>query len=248
MKLFCSFCNLECKTTGGLTRHTREKHNLLTQNKFGLTDFPVRQDFEEFTMVHEDINSPSLSLMNLKRPSSIQAPDKQAKRSRLALDFEFASNESEASSNFTDLEDEVEYITDHEQNELDETIHEPDESDGTDYILYEPNGGQVLDSEEAHIRHSNFLAKLQWVPESDVNNPLHPWKHKGEIWLTDLLFRNGNVSQIIADKLLGAFANGRISMTEGPIQFANSREMLALLDVAARQGIVSSRNLMYSRQ
>ena len=250
MKFFCSFCNLECKSTFGLTCHTQEKHNRLTRNKLGLSDFPIRQDFEEFTMVHEDSNSLS-SLANLKRPSSLHAPDKQAKRSRLALELEFATNESEA--NFTEP-DESDYITDNESDEAaayepEEDAYEPDEAayeqGETDYILREPNGGQVLDNEEARIRHSNFLTKLQWVPEYDANNPLHPWKHEGEIWLTDLLFRNGNISRTTADSLLGAFANGKISMTDGPIQFTNSREMLALLDVAARQGIVCSKNICY---
>jgi hypothetical protein len=230
MKLFCSFCNLECKSTGGLTRHTREKHNLLTQNKFGLSDFPVRRDFEEFTMVHDDSNFPSSLLTNYKRPSSSRAPDKQVKRSRLASDLEFSGPKPD------EIAHELEVV-----HELDET---EDITTMADYILHEPNGGQILDSDEARLRHNNILSRFQWVPESDVNNPLHPWKHKGEIWLTDLLFRNGNVSQTTANTLLDAFANGRISMTDGPIQFTNSREMMTLLDVAARQGIVCSRKFL----
>lgn len=62
MKHHCPFCNLRCKSLAGLTRHTREKHNLLTRQAFYrkayehsakniFTDFPVRQDFEDFTMV-----------------------------------------------------------------------------------------------------------------------------------------------------------------------------------------------------
>jgi hypothetical protein len=95
-----------------------------------------------------------------------------------------------------------------------------------DFIIHEPTGGVILDGEEAIIRHNEFIARIGWVPASDesdiMNNPLHPWKHEGEIWLTDLLFRSGNISQKTADKFLGAFANGRISMADGPIQFTNS--------------------------
>ncbi len=118
--------------------------------------------------------------------------------------------------------------------------NQANEPKGDDYIIREPTGGMVYDDDKARTQHNELITRLGWVPESDANNPLHPWKHEGEIWLTDLLFRSGNVSQKTADKFLGAFANGRISMVDGPIQFTNSREMLKLLDIAARNGTVCS--------
>lgn len=108
----------------------------------------------------------------------------------------------------------------------------------SDYVIYEPTGGLVFDDEEARKKHNEVLDKLQWVPESDANNPYHPWKHEGEIWLTDLLFRDGNIPRKTADILLESIAKGRMSMVDGPIQFTNSREMIELLDIAARQGVV----------
>ena len=70
-----------------------------------------------------------------------------------------------------------------------------------------------------------------------MNNPLYPWKNEGEIWLTNLLFRRGDISQTVANEILGAFASKKISMRDG-IQFTNSREMIKLLDIAARKGVV----------
>jgi len=81
---------------------------------------------------------------------------------------------------------------------------------------------------------------LEKEPEFDANNPLHPWKHDGEIWLTKLLFQNGNISHSTADEFLGAFANGTITMADGPVQFQNSREMLKLLDIASENDPVGS--------
>ena len=72
-----------------------------------------------------------------------------------------------------------------------------------------------------------------------MNNPLYPWKNEGEIWLTNLLFRRRDISRTVADEILGAFASKKISMIDGPIQFTNSREMIKLLDIAARKGVVS---------
>jgi hypothetical protein len=109
-----------------------------------------------------------------------------------------------------------------------------------DNIVYEPTGGMIFDSEEACSQHSEFMKSLQWLPDSDPNNLLYPWKHEGEIWLTDLLFRKANISRATADNLLSAFANERISMADGPVQFTNSKEMIELLDIAVKQGIVSS--------
>ena len=72
-----------------------------------------------------------------------------------------------------------------------------------------------------------------------MNNPLYLWRNEGEIWLTNLLFRRGDISRAVADEILGAFASKKISMIDGPIQFTNSREMIKLLDIAARKGVVS---------
>ena len=72
-----------------------------------------------------------------------------------------------------------------------------------------------------------------------MNNPLYLWKNEGEIWLTNLLFRRGDISRAVADEILGAFASKKISMINGLIQFTNSREMIKLLDIAARKGVVS---------
>ena len=77
----------------------------------------------------------------------------------------------------------------------------------------------------------------------DVNNPLHPWNHEGEVWLTNLLYQNGNISRSTADEFLGVFANGTIIMVSGPVQFSNSREMMRLLDIAAGQTLVSSNTM-----
>jgi len=190
-------------------------------------------------MVHEDSDSPlspppnlmnkQSSSLHYKRPSRSRLPE--AKRSRMTTDLEFSSDGSEE-SNFSD---------DWQSSGSTELNTELNIAD---YIIYEPTGGQVLNSKKAREQHNKFMDRLQWVPESDINNPWHPWKHEGEIWLTDLLFRNGNISQVTIDNLLGAFAKGRISMRDGPIQFTNSREMLELLDVAARQGTVCSRVLI----
>ena len=79
--------------------------------------------------------------------------------------------------------------------------------------------------------------------EFDVNNPLHPWKQEGKIWLTDLLFQKGNISRATADKFLVEFANGTLTTADGPVQFQNSREMLKLLDIAAENTVVSSKTV-----
>jgi hypothetical protein len=278
----------------GLARHTREKHNVLTRissktqkaitdssesqktvaesstNKKSI-DFPVRHDFDNFTMIncettrYQDLDSqlPPPSLVH-SRPSSPCTPDIQAKRARIVVVLESEPEapepeapeleapepkapepevpepeapESEAPEPDDDELDTLgdEYST---VNEISSSSAIDSEQNASDYIVYEPTGGQVFDSEQARTRHNEFMAELQWVPESDANNPLHPWKHEGEIWLTDLLFRKGNISRTTADNLLGAFVNGKISMKDGPIQFKNSREMMGLLDVAARQGTV----------
>ena len=109
-------------------------------------------------------------------------------------------------------------------------------------IVVEPTGGQVFDDDEARKKHTEFIDRLGWEPEYDANNPLYPWKHNGEIWLTNLLFRNGDVSRKTTDEFLGAFVNKRITMLDGPIQFKNSREMIKVLDIAARKGAVSYKN------
>lgn len=127
-----------------------------------------------------------------------------------------------------------------EFNNLDLSESSDHEPETDDLIIYEPTGGTIYDSEESLERHNEFIAKLGWAPESDANNLLHPWKHEGEIWLTDLLFRDGNISQGTADKLLHAFATGKISMADGPIQFTNSREMLKLVDIASGNKTVCS--------
>jgi hypothetical protein len=97
----------------------------------------------------------------------------------------------------------------------------------------------VINSNEAYERHAKFLKKLNWTSETDSTNILHPWKHSGEIWLTDLLFRRAKISSSITNELLGAFANGRISIIDGPLQFSNSKEMIKLLDIAAKNDAVS---------
>ena len=80
---------------------------------------------------------------------------------------------------------------------------------------------------------------MRIVSNIDKNNPLYPWKHEGEIWLTNLLFTNGNMSRSTADEILGAFANGKMIMASGPVQFTNSRQMMKLLDIAAEKSVVT---------
>jgi len=122
-----------------------------------------------------------------------------------------------------------------------------------DTIILEASGGQVLiddnlnDSESSKLQvesqsNSEFRDHvLNSGTESkfDANNPLRPWKHEGEIWLTNLLFTNGNMSRSTADEILGAFANGKMIMASGPVQFTNSRQMMKLLDIAAEKSVVT---------
>ena len=113
--------------------------------------------------------------------------------------------------------------------------------DSQSRIEIDYRGGHVIDGDGACDKHKEFLEKLGWTPNnsSTSTNTLYPWKHIGEIWLTDLLVRRVMLSHSIIDELLNAFANGRLSMVDGPLQFSNSREMIKLLDAAARSGVVS---------
>jgi len=119
--------------------------------------------------------------------------------------------------------------------------HEPEIADT---IVREQTGGKVFDDEEAHEKYKEAISEVGWHPEFDTENPLDPWKHRGEIWLTKLLFQSGNISQRTVDKFLRGFADGTIMMTDGDVQFTNSEEMLKLLDIAAGKGVVCPNMLL----
>ena len=85
-----------------------------------------------------------------------------------------------------------------------------------DTIIWDASGGQVVDNNESS-EHQQEVLDVFRLPKIDTNNPLHPWNHEGEIWLTNLLFQNGNISHSTADEFLGAFANGTITMASGPV-------------------------------
>ena len=55
----------------------------------------------------------------------------------------------------------------------------------------------------------------------------------------ELIILTWRYIRAVADEILNAFASKKISMIDGPIQFTNSREMIKLLDIAARKGVVS---------
>ena len=216
---------------------------------------------------HEITRQEEDNLTSHKRPTSSRTSPEQTKRIKTLQEFssekdydleslksedEFESAETEAELQRQESEEELETVENEgefrsQEFEDDEHLSGSDTDSEllvADNIVYEPTGGMVFDSEEAHSQHSKFMKGLQWLPESDPNNLLYPWKHGGEIWLTDLLFRKAHISRATADSLLGAFASERISMTDGPVQFTNSKEMIELLDIAVKQGIVSSRMLL----
>jgi hypothetical protein len=198
----------------------------------------------EITQQEEDIST------SLKRPLSSRTSQEQNKCMKSIQEFSSEIDDDDLES--LEFEDEFESIEtegklQNQESEDDEHLSSSDTDNElfvADYIVYEPTGGMIFDSEEARSQHSKFMKSLQWLPESDPNNLLYPWKHGGEIWLTDLLFRKANISRATADSLLSAFANERISMVDGPVQFTNSKEMIELLDIAVKQGIVSSQMIL----
>jgi hypothetical protein len=198
-------------------------------------------------MVHSNSIGQDIGLLsNYKRPSSPCTNPEKAKRARLVDELSLPNNDELSNNDELPDNDDLEELSNNDS--LEELSNDDNlefellSSSETDYIIYEPTGGMIFDSEEACTQHNEFMSRLQWEPESDPNNPLHPWKHQGEIWLTDLLFRNA-VSRTTADDLLSSFANERISMVDGPIQFTNSKEMIELLDVAAKQGTVCFKSI-----
>jgi hypothetical protein len=249
MKFICPFCNLRCKSTSGLIRHTRQKHNFRTRhqsfnnqetelsNPIAAPIFPVHQDFTKF---HDQDRDEDLDQEEDLDQDEGLHQDKGSHQDTHFID----EDPDDLTDRIGDSSDSELCESDEPDRELDgvsldsshyDTINRAPEIDN---IVYDLTGGQVIDDEEARKRHDEFIDRLGWVPESDMNNPLHPWRHEGEVWLTNLLFRNGNMSRATADEFLRAFANGKIAMVDGPIQFANSREMIQLLDVAARKGVV----------
>ena len=101
----------------------------------------------------------------------------------------------------------------------------------------------MLDSPEALNKWKEFGEEMKWFEECPSSNPYYPWKHEGELWLSDFLYRWTHVSMEQSDELLQRFADGRITMLEGPIQFKNTCQMHEILDVAANANMVSTRLL-----
>jgi hypothetical protein len=204
--------------------------------------FPVREDFASFLMVQdegedEESNDEESNGKDSNDEESNGKDSNDEHGNNGHGDDEDGDNEDGDNEDSDDEDDGDEDDGEDDKNDNNE-VREPEMADN---IVYEQTGGRVFDSNEARARHAMFIQQLGWEAESDIDNPLHPWKHEGEIWLVNLLFRDGNVPRSVADELLGAFASGRISMRDGPIQFKNTREMMQLLDVAAQKGTVCSR-------
>jgi len=234
-------------------------HDVLTQyqNDKSILEFPVHQDFSDFnialplstnssTVRELTLNSTHISSSSNPRKRTWKISDNHAKRTRIIQD-NISSNglssiqEQESpsfSENDNSIQEERQSFRENDNSIQDQRSPSTILEFGKDHIIHEPTGGQIINSKEALIQHNEFISKLGWVPTTDANNPLYPWKNDGEIWLTNLLFRSGNVSRKVADELLNAFADGRISMANGPLQFTNSREMIKLLDIAAENGVV----------
>ena len=119
------------------------------------------------------------------------------------------------------------------------------EPETEDTIIWDESGGQVLDNNESSLSQPEVpdFFKSRMVSTINMNNPLHPWKHEGEIWLTNMLFQSGKISCSTADKFLDAFANGTMIMASGPVQFTNSREIMKFLDITAEKSVVSSNTI-----
>lgn len=245
MPFSCSYCGLQCKSIWGRTRHIREKHNINTwyQNEYlspSLDSRPSKRGrfldnsntssnsntIHELTVLEPTIfnneNDVDIPTDNEMHKNSGNDSSDEAGRSDKSnsLDETGRSDESNSSDESSDSSDEAgrsdESNSSNESDRSDES-NSSNKSDTENLIIHEQSSGLVINGD---------------VPE------LSPWNHKGEIWLTNLLFRNGQTSRSTADTLLGAFANGRISMIDGPVQFKNSREMIKLLDIAAQQEAV----------
>jgi hypothetical protein len=65
-----------------------------------------------------------------------------------------------------------------------------------------PQGGWVLDSPEALNKWKEFGKEMKWFEECPSRNPYYPWKHEGELWLSDFLYRQTHVSMEQSDELL----------------------------------------------
>jgi len=106
-----------------------------------------------------------------------------------------------------------------------------------DFISH-PYGGWVFDSPEAQTKWKCFVNKNKWFEECSSSNLHHPWRHEGELWLSNYLYRQAHVSMKQSDKLLQKFADGKIIMLQGSPQFQNIFQLHNLLDVAANHNVV----------
>jgi len=230
-------------------------HDVLTQyqNDKSILKFPVRQDFSDFnielplstnssTIRELTLNSTHISSSSNSRKRSWNISDNHAAKRTCIIQDNISSDGGQESPSFSEsdnsIQEERQSFRENDNSIQDQRSQSTIFEFGEDHIIHEPTGGQIINSKEALIQHNEFIAKLGWVPTTDANNPLYPWKNDGEIWLTNLLFRSGNISRKVADELLNAFADGRISMANEPLQFTNSREMIKLLDIAAEKGVV----------
>jgi len=106
-----------------------------------------------------------------------------------------------------------------------------------DFISH-PHGGWVFDSPEAQTNWKSFVKKNKWFEECSSSNPYHPWRHEGELWLSDFLYRQAHILMKQSDKLLQKFADGKIIMSQGSPQFRNMHQLHNLLDEAANHNMV----------
>ena len=136
---------------------------------------------------------------------------------------------------------------------------EYDDDPGSDTITVSKRGADT--PEESPVPEFEFIADMQdgWTFHSPIaveewksfmrnnnlsenhqsDNPYYPWRHEGEVWLSNFLFGQGHASMETSDRLLRQFVTGNMTMKDGPIQFKNTRQMYDVLDIAASANRVS---------
>ena len=213
--LKCPECGHLCGTTSGLTRHIHKIH-------------PITELSPETHYIDPEDAYPSLSNPDttIRSPGiTIHQPDVIHNISEYQGEESIDDDEE---SNFEDSDDLISVNSDN----TDDTINDIESvnSDNTDdtiesKIISNDRGGHIYGSGE-----ESTTMRIQRKHHMKDGHPFYPWSSNNELWISNLIYRDIQMSEATANKFLKSFSDGILKIED--VNINSMKQIYHILDTA----------------